>query len=84
MVDVPTLAVKVPALAVPQPGSCASSGRAWRPRAARHSQGQRPGHWAPQPRPQMLERAALLSRVAPKLYGHLKRFECLANSAHMP
>ena len=31
--------VKVPSLAVPQLGSCASSGRAWQPWAARHSQG---------------------------------------------
>ena len=30
--------VKVPPLAVPQLGSCASSGRAWRLWAARHSQ----------------------------------------------
>ena len=28
----------------PQLGSCASSGRAWRLRAARHSQGKRPAH----------------------------------------
>ena len=39
--------VKVPVLAVPQLGSCASSGRAWRLWAARHSQGDRPAHWAP-------------------------------------
>ena len=31
--------VKVPSLAVPQLGSCASSGRAWQPWADRHSQG---------------------------------------------
>ena len=31
--------------AVPQLGSCASSGRAWRLRAARHSEGERSGHW---------------------------------------
>ena len=28
-------------------GSCASSGRAWRHLAARDTQGERPGHWAP-------------------------------------
>ena len=33
-----------PPLAVPELGSCACSGRAWRLWAARHSQGQRPGH----------------------------------------
>ena len=32
---------------VPQLASCGASGRAWRPRAARHSQGWRPGHWDP-------------------------------------
>ena len=32
--------VRVPSLAVPQLGSCASSARAWRLRAARHSQGE--------------------------------------------
>ena len=30
----------------PQLGSCASSGRAWRLRAARDAQGERPGHWS--------------------------------------
>jgi|SouAtlMetagenome_1021521.scaffolds.fasta_scaffold18446_1 hypothetical protein len=34
-------------LAVPQLGSCASSRRAWRLWAARHSQEERPAHWAP-------------------------------------
>ena len=38
---------KVPALAAPQLGSCASSGRAWRPRAARHSQGEAPAAGTP-------------------------------------
>lgn len=49
--------VKVAPLAVPQLGSCASSGRAWWPRAARHSQG---GPWplGSWPRPQVVERAA--------------------------
>ena len=36
--------VKVPALAVPERGCCASSGRAWRLWAARHSQRKRPSH----------------------------------------
>ena len=36
-----------PPLAVPQLGSCTSSGRAWRLWAARHSRGERPAHWAP-------------------------------------
>jgi len=31
----------------PELGSCASSGRAWRLRKVRRSQGERPGHWAP-------------------------------------
>ena len=31
----------------PQLAPCASSGRAWRPRAARHSQGRGPSHWDP-------------------------------------
>ena len=31
----------------PSIGSCASSGRAWRHLAARDTQGERPGHWAP-------------------------------------
>ena len=35
-----------PPLAAPQLGSCASSGRAWRLWAARHSQGE-PAHWVP-------------------------------------
>ena len=49
--------VKVAPLAVPQLGSCTSSGRAWRLCAARHSQGEaRPV--GSQPRPQLLERAA--------------------------
>ena len=34
-------------LAVLQLGSCASSGRAWWPWVARHSQGKTPGHWVP-------------------------------------
>ena len=34
--------VKVPPSAVPEMGSCASSGRAWRLWAARHSQGEAP------------------------------------------
>ena len=38
---------KAPPLAVPQLGSCTSSGRACWPRAARHSQGRGPGQWAP-------------------------------------
>ena len=37
---------EVAPLAAPGFGSCASSGRAWRPWAAQHSQGQRPGHLA--------------------------------------
>ena len=53
--------VKGPALAVPQLGSCASSARAWRLRAARHSQGEAPPPGA-QPPPRGLERAA--SKVA--------------------
>ena len=44
-------------MAAPQLGSCASSGRAWWPRAARHSQGG-PRPLGSQPRPQLLERAA--------------------------
>ena len=35
------------ALAVAKLGCCASSGSAWRLRAARDTQGERPGHWAP-------------------------------------
>ena len=37
----------MPLLAVPQLSSCSSSGRAWRLWLARHSQGWKPGHWAP-------------------------------------
>ena len=48
---------KVPALAAPQLGSCASSGRAWRPRAARHSRGG-PQPLGAQPPSRVLERAA--------------------------
>ena len=49
--------VNVPALAVPQHAPCASSARAWRLRAARHSQGEaRP--LGAQPRPRRLERTA--------------------------
>ena len=48
--------VKAPALAVPQLGSCASSGRAWRLWAARHSQGEAQPLGA-QPVPRVLERA---------------------------
>ena len=36
----------------------ASSGRAWWLRAARDSQGDRPGHWGVQPLPRVLEQAA--------------------------
>ena len=39
--------VQVPALPVPQLGSCTSSGRAWWPRAAQHSQGRGPSQWGP-------------------------------------
>ena len=49
--------VKVPPLAVPQLGSCASSGRAWRRWAARHSQEDGGPLGAPPP-PRVLERAA--------------------------
>ena len=47
---------KVQSQCPPQLGSCTLSGRARRPRAARHSQG---GPWplGSQPRPQVLERA---------------------------
>ena len=45
------------AVSAPQLGSCTSSGRAWRPRAARHSQGG-PRLLGSRPRPQLLERAA--------------------------
>ena len=51
----------MPPLAVPQLGSCASSGRSWWPRAARHSQGG-PRPPGPQPQPRVLELAA--SKVA--------------------
>ena len=56
--------LKLPPSAVPEIGSCASSlsGRAWRLRAARHSQGG-PRPLGSRPRPQLLERAA--SKVAP-------------------
>ena len=37
--------------AVPLLGSCASSGCAWRLRAAQHAQGVRPSHWSPSHRP---------------------------------
>ena len=53
--------VKVPPIAVLQPGSCASSGRTWRLWAARHSQGE-PRPLGSQPRPQLLELAT--SKVA--------------------
>ena len=43
----PDSRVKGPPLAGPELGSCASSGRAWRLWAARHSQGKRPAHRAP-------------------------------------
>ena len=49
--------VKVPPFAVPQLGSCASSGRAWRPWAARHSQKEAEPLGA-QPPPRVLELAA--------------------------
>ena len=49
--------VKVPLFAVPQLGSCASSGHAWRLRAARHSQ-EEAGPLGAQPLPLLLERAA--------------------------
>ena len=49
--------VKMPSLAVPQLAPCASSARAWRPRAARHSQSEARPLGAPPP-PQGLERAA--------------------------
>ena len=53
--------VQVTPLAVPQPGSCASSRRAWRLRAARHSQSEAQPLGA-QPPPRGLKRAA--SKVA--------------------
>ena len=49
--------VKAPALAAPQLGSCASSGRAWRLWAARHSQ-EEAGPLGAQPVPRVLELAA--------------------------
>ena len=50
--------VKVPPpLTGPQLGSCASSGRAWRLRATRHSQGEA-GPLGAQPLPRVLEPAA--------------------------
>ena len=49
--------VKVPPLAVPQLGSCASSGRAWRLWAARHSQ-EEAGPLGARPLPSVLEPAA--------------------------
>ena len=51
----------MPPLAVPQLGSCASSGRAWWLWAARYSQGEAQP-LGPQPRPRGLKRAA--SKVA--------------------
>ena len=53
--------VKVPSLAGPQLGFCASSGRTWRLWAARHSQ-EEAGPLHAQPLPRLLERAA--SKVA--------------------
>ena len=49
--------VKSAAWAAPQPGSCASSGHAWRLWAAQHSQEEAEPLGA-QPLPRMLERAA--------------------------
>ena len=49
--------LKVPALAAPQLGSCASSGRAWRLWAARHSQ-EEAGPLGAQPLPRLPEPAA--------------------------
>ena len=49
--------LKVPALAAPQLGSCASSGRAWRLWAARHSQ-EETDPLVRQPPPRVLEPAA--------------------------
>ena len=46
-----------PSLAAPQLGPCASSGRAWRLRAARHSQEEAGPPGAPPP-PEVLKRAA--------------------------
>ena len=53
----PRSMVKVLSLAVPQLGSCASSGRAWRLRAARHSQAEA-GPLGAQPLPPVLGLAA--------------------------
>ena len=53
----PDSVVKVPPLAVPQLGSCASSERTWRLWAARHSQ-EVSGPLGAQPRPRVLELAA--------------------------
>ena len=60
-------------LAVPQLAPCASSGRAWRLWAARHSQSEAQPLGA-QPRPQLLERAA--SNVA-----HFAAFVHLGNDS---
>ena len=49
--------VKVPPFAVPQLGSSASAGRAWRLWAARHSQ-EEAGPLSAQPLPRVLELAA--------------------------
>ena len=49
--------VKVPTSAVPERGSCGSSGRAWRLRAARYSQGEAQPLGAP-PLPRRLKLAA--------------------------
>ena len=49
--------VKVPPFAVPQLGSCASAGRAWRLWAARHSQ-EEAGPLSALPLPRLLEPAA--------------------------
>ena len=55
-------------LAVPELGSCTSSGRAWRLRAVRRP-GERLSHWAPQSLPRVLELAA--STVAdPTAFDH--------------
>ena len=53
---------QTPHCAVPQFGSCASSGRAWQLWAARHSQGGETGPLGGQPLPRVLEPAA--SKVA--------------------
>ena len=54
----------MPALAVLQLGSCASSGRAWRLRAARHSQ-EEAGPLRAQPPPRVLEPAASKAPLTP-------------------